>query len=196
MTSIPESELSGLMAAVGRRRSVRRYDDRPVPREMIMKCVEAAALAPSACHVQPWRFLIVDDSAKRDELAAAAFSGIYSATRFAASAPAIVALLSRFDWFVQGAGRQIQGTQYHLLDAGIAGEHFVLHAAELGLGTCWIGWYHSRKARRVLKLPRSYRICALIAVGWPAADLELPDKERKAAADLVAFNSTDFGADK
>ena len=196
MTAIPDREQSGLMAAVGRRRSVRRYDERPVPRELIMECVEAAALAPSACHVQPWRFLVVDEPARRDELAAAAFSGVYKATRFAAEAPVIVALLSRFDWFVQGAGRQIQGTQYHLLDAGIAGEHFVLRAAELGLGTCWIGWYHRRRTRRVLRLPRRYRICALIAVGWPAADLELADKERKTAADIAAFNAIDFRADR
>ena len=187
---------SPLMETIIRRRSVRAYAPRPVPRETVLQCLEAASRAPSACAVQPWRFLVVDEPALRDRLAKAAFSGIYRATRFAAAAPVLIALLTRFDWFVQGAGRQIQGTHYHLLDAGIAGEHLVLRAAELGLGTCWIGWYNRRKVRRVLDIPRRYRVCALVALGWPAEDIQLPEKTAKGAHQIAAFNSTDFPADR
>ncbi len=183
---------SGLIDLIRRRRSVREYSARPVPRELVLQCLEAVRYAPSACHVQPWRFVIADDPGLRSRLADAAFSGIYRATRFAARAPVLAVLLTRFDWFVQGAGRQIQGTHYHLLDAGIAGQHFVLRAAELGLGTCWIGWYNRRKVRGVLKIPRNYRICAMISLGWPADDLDLHDKQRKAVGEIACFNAVEF----
>lgn len=183
---------SSLMKTIERRRSVRAYSARTVPRELIIECVEAARHAPSACNVQPWRFLVIDEPDLRSRLARAAFSGIYSSSRFAAAAPALVVLLSRFDWFVQGAGRQIQGTQYHLLDAGIAGEHFILRATELGLGTCWIGWYKRRAVRRVLRIPRSFRICAMMSVGWPADDLQLKEKQRRRLEELVSFNDVAF----
>ena len=181
------------MGIVRRRRSLREYADRPVPREMILECVEAARFAPSACHVQPWRFLVVDDPELRDRLAEAAFSGIYRATSFAAKAQVMVVILTRFDWFVQGAGRQIQGTHYHLLDAGIAGEHFVLRATELGLGSCWIGWYNRRRVSKVLKIPRNYRVCALLSLGWPPNEVEFPVKQRKTAMEIAAFNTLAFG---
>jgi nitroreductase len=185
----------GLMGVIRSRRSVRAFTDLPVERELILECVEAARFAPSACHVQPWRFLIVDEPELKNRLAYAAFGGVYRATRFAAAAPALVLLLSRFDWFVQGAGRQIQGTSYHLLDAGIAGEHFVLRATELGLGTCWIGWYNRRKVRRVLRIPRRYRICAMIAVGRPADDFIPKEKERRLPEEIACFNKLSFQGD-
>lgn len=178
---------SALMEIIRRRRSVRSYSSKPVSRETIRQCLEAVRYAPSACHVQPWRFLIVDQPEMISRLAKAAFSGIYSATRFAAKAPVLVVLLSQFDLFVQGAGRQIQGTQYHLLDAGIAGEHFVLRATELELGTCWIGWYNRRKVRKLLNIPRSQRICSLLALGWPAEDINCSPKERKPIEDIARF---------
>ncbi|HUX05745.1 MAG TPA: nitroreductase family protein [Acidobacteriota bacterium] len=183
---------SCLMEVIESRRSVRAYADRPVDRSLIAECIEAVRFAPSACNVQPWRFLAVDEPGLRDRLAAAAFSGIYKATRFAADAPVLMVLLTRFDWFVQGAGRQIQGTQYHLLDAGIAGEHFVLRAAEFGLGTCWIGWYNRRKLRKILRIPRRYRVCAMIALGWPAEDFKSKEKLRHQAGQLISFNEISF----
>jgi nitroreductase len=192
MTENPEGTGSGLMRAIKSRRSARSYSDRPVPRELIELCVEAARHAPSACNVQPSRFLVIDDPELKARLATAAFSGIYRATGFAAAAPVLVVLLSRFDWYVQGAGKQIQGTSYHLLDAGIAGEHFILRAAELGLGTCWIGWYNRRKVRRVLRIPRRYRICALISIGWPAEDDQPTAKQRREQSELLCFNSLEL----
>ncbi len=183
---------SRLMQVIESRRSVRAFADKPVDRSLLAECVEAVRFAPSACNVQPWRFLAVDDPGLRNRLAQAAFSGIYKATRFAADAPVLLVLLIRFDWFVQGAGRQIQGTQYHLLDAGIAGEHFVLRAAELGLGTCWIGWYNRRKVRKILRIPRRYRLCAMIALGWPEEEFTPKEKSRREIEELMSFNQVGF----
>jgi nitroreductase len=151
------------------RRSIRRFLPRPVESDKLRACLEAARLAPSAHNAQPWRFLVVDDPGLKDELCRKAFSGIYGLSRFAAQAPVIVVLLVRKDLVAHRLGRQIQKTAFHLIDIGIAGEHFVLQAEELGLSTCWMGWFSPRQARRVLKVPRKYKIVTLFPLGYAAS---------------------------
>lgn len=152
---------------IQRRRSIRRYLPQPVEREKILACLEAARLAPSAENSQPWRFLVIDDPELKARVSDRAFSGIYSSCRFAAQAPVLVLLLARLDILANRLGRLVQGTQFYLLDLGIAGEHFILKAEELGLGTCWIGWFNARAVRKLLKIPRKYRLVAMISVGYP-----------------------------
>jgi len=151
------------------RRSIRRFLAQPVEDEKISACLEAARLAPSAHNAQPWRFVVVDDPELKDRLCLAAFTGLYRVSRFAAQAPVIVVALARKDIVVHFVGRRIQSTAYHLIDLGIAGEHFVLQAEELGLGTCWMGWFSRRAVRRVLGLPRRFKVVAMIPVGYPAS---------------------------
>ena len=62
------------LALVKKRRSVRKYSGRPVPREAVERCLEAARLAPSACNCQPWTFIVVDDRKLRDEVAGKAWT--------------------------------------------------------------------------------------------------------------------------
>jgi len=151
------------------RRSIRRFLPRAVEREKVIACLEAARLAPSAHNAQPWRFLVVDDPALKEKLCRRAFAGVYRISRFAAQAPVVIVVLVRKDIVVHFVGRRIQGTAYHLIDTGIAGEHLVLQAEELGLGTCWMGWFSRRGVRRALELPRRYKVVALIPVGYPAS---------------------------
>ncbi len=161
---------------VKNRRSIRRYLEKPVERDKIQACLEAARLAPSAENVQPWRFLVVDDPGIKERFAAEAFSGIYHFSRFAAKAPVLVVVLARLDLIANRLGKQIQGVAFYLIDIGIAGEHLVLQAEELGLGTCWIGWFNQRKTRKYFRIPRKYKIVCLLAVGYPASR---PTRERK-----------------
>jgi nitroreductase len=157
------------MDLVKSRRSIRRFLPRAVEREKLVACLEAARLAPSAHNAQPWRFLVIDNPELKDKLCREAFSGIYSVSRFAVQAPIIVAILARMDLVAHRLGGQIQRTAFHLIDIGIAGEHFILQAEELGLGTCWMGWFNSRKARRALQVPRKFKVMALMPVGYPAS---------------------------
>jgi nitroreductase len=175
------------MDLVRSRRSIRRFLPRPVEREKIMACLEAARLAPSAQNAQPWRFIVVDDPGLKESLCREAFSGVYSWCQFAAQAPVLVVILARPGLVAYRLLRQIQGTQFHLIDIGIAGEHFILQAEELGLGTCWIGWFSGRKVRKVLKVPRSYKIVALLPVGYAASR---PPREtvRKAFGEVAWWN--------
>jgi len=170
------------------RRSVRRFLDKPVPPEKVAACLEAARLAPSATNVQPWRFLVIDDPRVKDAFAQDVFSGIYSQTKFAGHAPVLVLLLSRPDIVAYRVGRHLQGVAFHLIDLGIAGEHFVLAAQEQGLGTCWIGWFNMRRARRFFKIPRAYKPVAVIALGYYERS-EPREKKRKPLAEIAWHNS-------
>ena len=172
---------------VGKRHSIRKFLDKPVERDKIDLCVEAARLAPSAENVQPWRFVIIDDKEQLARLSRAAFSGIYKVTGFASKAAAIAILVARPDFLVNQVGARIQGTQFYLLDMGIAGEHFVLQAAELGIGTCWIGWFNKRKVQNLLKIPRTHKISALIAMGYFEQEHVKP-KSRKNLDEIRFYN--------
>jgi len=158
-----------------------------VEREKILTCIEAARLAPSAENVQPWRFLIIDDPNVKAKFAAAAFSGLYSFSKFAAAAPVLILFLGRLDLLANRLGRQIQGVSFYLLDIGIAGEHIALQAEEIGLGTCWIGWFNARKTRKFFKIPRKYKLICLMAMGYydkkPGREIK-----RKTLEEIAWFN--------
>lgn len=156
-------------------------------REKILACIEAARLAPSAQNVQPWRFLIIDDPEIKTKVAAEAFSGIYSFSRFAAKAPVLIAILARLDIIANRLGRKIQDVSFYLIDIGIAGGHISLQAEELGLGTCWIGWFNAGKTRKLLKIPQKYKVVCLMALGY-REKRPWREKKRKSLEEIAWFN--------
>lgn len=171
---------------VKKRRSVRRYRPDPVPRKMVVRCLEAVRHAPTACNTQCWRFIIVEGELKQ-RLVSESLGGIVVPNRFAAEAPVIVVIAADLDLVAHRIGGKIKGIDYHLIDAGIAGEHFVLQAAELGLGSCWIGWFDKKAVRRILSLPAGWEVCAMLALGFSA---ESPtEKNRKGIWDIAEFRS-------
>jgi len=171
------------------RKAVRRFADRPVEREKIELCLEAARRAPSADNMQPWRFVVFDDPEKKAQLADAVFHSVYALSKRFAAAPVLVCLIIKENLLVNKVAGMIQGTQWQLVDAGIGGEHFVLAAAEQSLGTCWIGWYDARALIRHLGLRgRGYRPVALVALGYPASDLSPNERPRKSLSDIAFWN--------
>jgi nitroreductase len=181
------TEATPLQKIIAQRRSIRRFLPDPVERETILTCLRAAQAAPSAQNSQPWRFVVLDDPELKARFAEAAFSGIYKSTRFAVAAPVFILILAKFDFVAGRLGRQLQGVPYNLLDIGIAGEHLVLQAEELGLRTCWIGWFDVRKVRRLLEIPRKYKVVAMLALGY--SDKRPPrDPSRKPLEEIAWFN--------
>jgi len=178
-----------LLDLIRHRRSVRDFLDKPVEREKIMKCLEAARLAPSACNAQPGKFVVVDDEEVKDKLCHAAFGGIYSMNSFCKKAPVIVAIVSERFRFVSAIGGMLRGTKYYLVDIGIAGEHFVLQADELGLGTCWIGWFDERAAKRILNIPRYKKIDIIVALGYYHEEKASSRHSRRSVNRMSSFNS-------
>ena len=178
-----------LLNLIKHRKSVRDFLDRPVEREKIMMCLEAARLAPSACNSQPWKFIVVDDRQLKNELCDAAFSGIYSMNSFCKMAPVIVVVISEKSRFLARIGEMFRGTKYHLIDIGIAGEHFVLQAEDLGLGTCWIGWFNEQAIKSILNIPRHKRIDILIALGYYDNERVRSEHGRESIDEIASFNS-------
>ena len=178
-----------LLDLVKHRKSVRNFLDRPVEREKIMMCLEAARLAPSACNSQPWKFIVVDDRQLKNKLCRAAFSGIYSMNSFCKKAPVIVVVVSEKSKFLARIGGMFRGTKYYLIDIGIAGEHFILQAEDLGLGTCWIGWFNERAVKSILNVPRYKKIDILIALGYYDREKLGSEHGREPIGKIASFNS-------
>ena len=173
---------------VKRRRSVRKYSAKPVPREAIERCLEAARLAPSACNSQPWHFIVVDNEELKNAVAEKAFSGIHSMNSFAGAAPVLIAVITERSNYIARLGGYFKNIQYCLLDIGIACEHLVLQAEEEGLGTCWLGWFNESGVKKVLGLPKEKKIDIIISLGYPESS-NIRDKIRKSLDEIRRFNT-------
>ena len=90
--------------------------------------------------------------------------------RWAENAGAIIALGMTRSLVTHHIATKISGVDYPLLDLGIAGEHMVLQAEALGLGTCWIGWIQPKKVRKIVGWSRKIEPVSLLTVGWPDGD--------------------------
>ena len=154
-----------------------------------MMCLEAARVAPSACNSQPWKFIVVDDRELKNRLCDTAFSGIYSINSFCKTAPVVVAVVSEKSKFLARIGGVFRGTKYYLIDIGIACEHFVLEAEDLGLGTCWIGWFDEQAVKSILNVPRNKKIDILIALGYYDREKLGPEHGREPIDKMASFNS-------
>jgi nitroreductase len=167
--------------AIRLRKSVRVYDSKLVPQDILLKILETAQLAPSAGNAQPWHFVVVADKMTREKLS----EGLYA--KFLAEAPVVIV----------GCGDEEASSKWHRVDVTIALEHIVLAATSEGLGTCWVGSFDESAVRKLLKVPEKYRVVALLAVGYPRERLDLARKasslvrSRKKLEQIVSFD--EFG---
>ncbi len=145
---------------------------------MIDSCLEAARLAPSACNSQPWSFIVVDDEKIKNEIVKKALSGIYKMNDFVREASTLIVVLTEHSTYIARMGGQLRHVKYSLIDIGIACEHLILRAVELGLGTCWLGWFNEKAVKKVLGLPKSKKIDVMISLGYPEG-ADGKDKKRK-----------------
>lgn len=181
------------MELVLKRFSCRKFSDKPCEREKILKCIETARLAPSACNSQPWRFIVIDEPQLKNKIAKVATSGIYGIiNKFLSTAPCIIVVLADREKFIAQAGAYVMKTDYYLIDIGIACEHLVLQAAELGLATCYIGYFNEKGIKKILNIPKKYKVVLLITIGYPdekERELRLKNpKPRKKLEEIVYFN--------
>lgn len=172
-----------------KRQSVRKYKNREVGRDKIQRIVEAVQLSPSACNSQPWRVVVVDEPELKDKVARATFNTMISFNKFTVEAPAIAVLVIEKAKLIAQIGGGIKNMEYPQIDIGIAAAHFCLQAAELGLGTCMIGWFDERKIKQLLHIPDKRKIGLLITLGYPVDDYRLRNKIRKPIESILAFNT-------
>ncbi len=171
------------------RQSVRQYQQRPVARELLAKLIEAVRLAPSASNAQPWTLVVVDDPELRARVAQATFSKTVAFNRFAPEAPVIVVFVIENVGFITQVGAVLKKRQFSLIDIGIAAAHFCLQAAEMGLGTCILGWFDEKRIQRLLSIPAGRRIGLLVTLGYAVEGYPLREKSRKSTDLMSRFNS-------
>ena len=170
------------------RQSVRSYADRPVAADKLERLVEAVRLAPSASNSQPWRLILVTEPELRDRVGRATFSRLVSFNRFVEQAPVLAVLVIEKPKLLTQIGGRIKDRDFPLIDIGIAAAHFCLQAADLGLGTCMLGWFDEPRIRELLHIPADRRIGLVITLGYAAEGAPLRPKLRKGTAEMSSAN--------
>jgi nitroreductase len=155
------------------RRSIRRYQKKEVPKEVLMQILEAGRQAPSAVNRQPVRFVVVTDKTVLKDLCDTII------TRFVKEAP--VAIVGCADV------KSLMTGKWAIIDATIAMENMVIAASALGIGSCWIGACNEQKVKDILTIPKDWKVVALVTFGYPS---EQPKpKKKKSIDELFNFNS-------
>ena len=169
------------------RQSDRAFDpSRPVEKEKIMRILETARVAPSACNSQPWHFVVVDDAELRHQLADAVASKLIGINHFTKQAPLHIVIVEEKPNLTAGIGSWVKDKNFAHIDVGIVAAHIVLAAEEEGLGSCILGWFDEDKVRQLLNIPSGKRILLDIVIGYSTQ----PDrkKARKSLDKIVSWN--------
>ncbi|MBI3593241.1 MAG: nitroreductase family protein [Nitrospirae bacterium] len=182
--------MNPVLEAIKKRRSVRSYESKPVPKEIISTIIEAGNQAPSAMNSQPWRFVVVEDKRIKKKLLQAALP---NAKKILESIKEIdparyESIKKRYEemedpvyysayaiLFVIGSGR------YADHSCPLACENIMLAAHSLGLGSCWVGFgamvTDDAEVRNVLELKDDEKIFGPILLGYPKGYPEPPEKK-------------------
>jgi nitroreductase len=144
------------------RRSIRKYQDKPVEKEKLETLIKAAMSAPSANNRKPWEFVVVTDPELIRKVRSALMFGKYNA-------PAAIAVCGNTSLF-----KNPVSTQFWVQDCSAATENILLAAVTLGLGTVWLGVHpihnFSKRISKVLGLPAHIKPLNVIYVGYPAEE--------------------------
>lgn len=139
--------------AMLKRRSIRRFQDTPVEREKIELMLKAAMAAPSACNLQPWAFIVVDEPSQLARVKNAATQGRFNAPL----AVVVCGVYKHIPW--EGGGwRQ---------DCGAAAQNMMLEATELGLASVCVGGFDGALLREALDIPSDIEPLCILEFGYP-----------------------------
>ena len=156
-----------------RRYSARGYKAGPVEADKLQEVLEAARLAPTAGNRQRFELIVIQTAGREEEL-----RRIYDKDWFV-QAPLVICACR----YPMDPARQRK--DYTDVDVGIVVDHLTLAAAELGLGTCWIGAFDPAAARKILGLPDEVEPVVFTPLGYPADPPRV--KQRKPLDDLVRY---------
>lgn len=152
--------------AINSRKSIRKYQDKQISKEIIDELLDAARKAPSAKNTQSHRYFIVNDKKTKDQLIKhGAFKQPY-----VNDAPLIIVCCADPAQYPKSAEVDERPENYAYIDLSIAASFLVLRATELGLGTVFVAWIYRDKIKEILNIPKNYIIPFVIPVGYPAED--------------------------
>ena len=145
---------------IRKRRSVRNFNEKPVTDEVLRTVFEAGRLAPSGKNVQNWHFTAVRNAEMRQKLQQAAFG-----QKQVGGAPVCLVV------WAESERTMDCGQSAAAVDCSIALSFMMLKAAELGLGSCWLGHFKAPEVKELLALPEEAVVVAMTPLGysdnWP-----------------------------
>ena len=168
--------MAELMDAIKNRRSIRAYDNKEIPEDVLNQVLEAVRWAPSWANTQCWEIVAVKDPAVKEALQGTLSKGNPS-TKAMVEAPVVLVLAGKLQssGYYKGQATTSIGDWY-MFDLGLAAQNLCLAAHGLGLGTVMIGLYDLEKAAKVLGLPEDYQMVALIPIGYAAKPSSAPKR--------------------
>jgi len=153
--------------AIEQRRSVRKYKDIPVEEDKLKILLEAARLAPTGSNTQSGRFIVTRSKEMRERIA-----DISHRQKWMTQAPLFISCVADIriripdgELCVDELSPEFEVKQC-IRDVSIQADHIVLQAEELGLSTCWIGWYDQAEVREILNLPFDKYVVCILVVGY------------------------------
>lgn len=170
------------------RRSIRKFEDRPVEPELIRDLVESASYAPTWKNTQTTRYIAVTDPDLKAKIASDCVMGYAGNTNIINSAPVLVVTTivhGRAGFERDGSYSTSKEDRWEVYDAGICAQTFCLAAHDAGLGTVIMGVFDEADVAKALNLPEGQIVSALIALGYPAVSPAAP--KRKPVEDLLTF---------
>ena len=179
----PSVGYDDLLKLAERRRSVRWFQQRPVPRELVEKAIVVAGLSPSSCNRQPFQFRVFDEPHLVQQVAETPMG-----TRgWVHNVPMFVVVVGSMSAFFSERDRHTIYT-----DGCLAGMAFLFALESLGLSSCCVNWpdipEREKRMAKLLKLPPYERPVMCIAVGYPEPDGIVPFSSKRPPEDLLRFN--------
>lgn len=177
-----------LIECIKTRRTVRKFTDKPVSRELLTELIETAAYVPSWKNSQTARWNVITDKAVIEKIALEATCGFEHNKEVILGCPCLIVqstLTKRCGYERDGSFTTSKGDSWEMYDSGIAAQTFSLAAHNAGLGSVIMGIIDDKKIAEIINLPETERVTAAIAVGFPAEEPACPPK--KSVGDIARF---------
>ncbi|SMC23083.1 Nitroreductase [Desulfacinum hydrothermale DSM 13146] len=160
--------MAELMDVIRSRRSIRNFEDKDVPDDLLNQILEAVKWSQSWANTQCWEVVVVRDPETKSKLQATMGKG-NPATKAIVAAPVVLALCGKLQssGYYKGQVTTKFG-DWFLFDLGIATQNICLAATDLGLGTVVVGLFDQDKAKEVLGVPEGYEVVVLLPMGYPS----------------------------
>jgi nitroreductase len=177
------------LETIKNRRSIRKFKTDPVDEATLTKILDAARLAPSWANTQCVRYIVVRSTEIKNALADAIQAhpelGKNPGANGVRLAPVVIVAIAEkgLSGYFNGKAATEKGEYWYMLDAGIAMEHLVLAAADLGLGTVHIGLFDAQKVAEILKIPANYCVIEMTPLGYP--EFQPNPRPRKELEEIV-----------
>jgi nitroreductase len=156
--------MTDILETIYKRRSIRKYKEKPVEKEKLIDLLKAGMAAPTACNNQPWEFVVVDDPDVMEQFHTRMKYGQYNA-------PAAFVVCHN-----PHIGRQQSCNRFWVQDCSAAVENILVAAVGLGLGTVWLGVYPNEETiptvKEIVNLPEQVTPLAVLYVGYPGEEKE------------------------